>query len=1035
MQNGDTAKPSWLEKPIAAICILLMVISVSVVVIGNSSSTQQRSAKKPGYAVTIRHYGVDVREMERTVAIPLEDALSSLPGVTNVLTSSENGQVRAFVRFESDIDGRYESLREAAQHVYEMLPRSAQRPEIVSSDNSRIPVWMAAVINRAEDSRLASLGGTLEWTIKPVLEALEGAGEVEISGTGLPEIMVSLKPEVSAARGVSAADVAGALGVTDLLLPGGILESDNTSTLISVDGRFRDIQEMANALIPLKSGGLVQLKDIAEVYEQDRKPDILSRLDGKPTAMIAVMGTSDANLGALSRAIKTELDGFLDLSLDFFVLSDRGAEEEKAYKSILSAALQGAVAVAVIVAILSSRKKIFLAAPGKFNRKRIITLICALAVPLILILAAALLSLLGFPMDRAIIAGLAAGVGSAVDATILCSERLGSSKTILEGQKSLRALRPSLLSGSFTTIVALVPLLGIENLAGGIDSIAWGIGMITLISVCAALFLLPPLFLWGLKDNGPSVKQRQHNSDSKLKKYLVRIFLFGHSVYSRIARFSSRLLARNISFTVKRPVIVMVFWLIISAVGIFLLIMADIDIGAETSTDSLYAQVEFEGGFRAENIDMLLGSYAESIRQYDGIKGVQTSAKLASGTVLISFDPQKLSVDIVRDLARSTSIPEGFLYIPEASASERIWEITISGDDDAVCRELAGELARQCSTNSIVREVVLNFKEGSKRLRLHPDREQLVETQIPFSTLADTLRRGIHGPVAYKRIDILGETDVRIRGISSQTPSKRDVDEMLVVSNTTGIYLPLKTLVYQAEDREPSSIRRQDRRRVASISIRTKPMDPRAIKAELSNNFNRLELPRGYTIEFDREAIKTADSLGGSIFLFVLAVAFCFMVIAGTNESFGIPIAVLSVVPPSLAVPVLVTVLIEGSINSATACAFIAVSGMAVNASILTADELKRSLRTSLSYNETVVYRALRTRLPVLLSTTLTTMAGALPFLFLADSGNAIIRSLAFVTTLGVGTSCIGSVTMLPAMARMWPPLFKSFKFSSVNME
>jgi Cu/Ag efflux pump CusA len=159
------------------------------------------------------------------------------------------------------------------------------------------------------------------------------------------------------------------------------------------------------------------------------------------------------------------------------------------------------------------------------------------------------------------------------------------------------------------------------------------------------------------------------------------------------------------------------------------------------------------------------------------------------------------------------------------------------------------------------------------------------------------------------------------------------------------------------------------------------------------------------------------------------------MVIAGANESFGIPVAVLSVVPPSLAIPALMIVLIEGAVNSATACAFIAVSGMAVNASVLTVDELKRSLGTSLKYNETVVYRALRTRMPVLLSTTLTTIAGALPFLFLTDRGNEIIRNLAVVTTLGVSASCICSVTMLPVMAKMWPSLFKSFKFSSADIE
>jgi Cu/Ag efflux pump CusA len=126
----------------------------------------------------------------------------------------------------------------------------------------------------------------------------------------------------------------------------------------------------------------------------------------------------------------------------------------------------------------------------------------------------------------------------------------------------------------------------------------------------------------------------------------------------------------------------------------------------------------------------------------------------------------------------------------------------------------------------------------------------------------------------------------------------------------------------------------------------------------------------------------------------------------------------------------LVVVLLEGSVNSAAACAFIAVSGMAVNAAVLTADSLRRSLRGASSYSGFVLYRALRGRLPVLLSTTITTVAGAVPFLFLADGGTEILRSLAAVTALGVGASCLCSVTMLPAMAVLLPGLFRVFRFS-----
>jgi multidrug efflux pump subunit AcrB len=228
---------------------------------------------------------------------------------------------------------------------------------------------------------------------------------------------------------------------------------------------------------------------------------------------------------------------------------------------------------------------------------------------------------------------------------------------------------------------------------------------------------------------------------------------------------------------------------------------------------------------------------------------------------------------------------------------------------------------------------------------------------------------------------------------------------------------------------ELSSIRREDRRRTASITITTKAMDPRRVKARVSNLLDRVELPAGYSIEFDPEAIRKAESLSGTVLFFLLALLLCYMVLGAVNESFTIPLAILFAVPPSLAVPAICLAVAGFPLNSAAACAFVAVSGMTVNAAVLCAGGLRTAdftsavepLKTSVFRGSRtprgfLIYRSLKRNLPALLATSATTIAGAVPFLFLREEANTLVRTMALVTALGVGGSCLCAVSTVPAL-------------------
>ena len=983
---------SLLKRKKASLCILAAICASALFVIINTNEKVKLNLGG-SYVVRIKHYGIDAAEMEKSITIPLEDALFSIPGVIGIQSSSENSNSSVFVRFKSGTNGSYEAIRDAAQRVYETLPSSVQRPEILSSSNSRSPVWSASVTT--DDSDDVQISQLLEKIVKPRLESLEGSGEVLISGTGIKEIHITLDQEKISSLGLEPFTAASVLAMNDSIYSGGTITQGDSEIIIIVDGRY-DFFSLSDALIPFGENSYVTLSDIAIITEQEREPDILSRLNGKKTASIAIMGRDGTDLRKLSFDIKKALEA-LSLPLEFIVLSDLGAEEATAFQSVLMAALSGAIMVAVICFLLNSKNNFYIT--GFF---------CAISIPLVCLLSLAVLSIAGFSLDRILLAGIAAGVGVAIDAVILCSEKLRKYQTYDSAAAALNSLAGPLTAGAATTIAALLPLTTVNDI--NIKTIASAIIVITLIALVLSLTFLPPLLLWNL-------------GSQKTQKPIFRLNGF-KKFKQRLSHLLCRFLAATIKFCTSYSFLVLSAGLIITISAILLLFAK----GAVTldyiSEDSVYGQVEFDGGLLAEEVDRLLALYSERLIDNTGIINVETGARTGSGSLLISFDPKQTQAHLVRDLARQIYIPGGFIFFHENTIKDLYWEIFIFGDEDKKCRELAEYLAFLCADHPLINERVLNFKQGSKKMILLPERDVFAEANLLFSTAANRIRMGVYGPVAYKRIALNRETDVRIwtdgYDITDNTfrRSRESVLKLLVsVLNEEKINtLRIDSLMQINEETEPSSIRRDNRRRYASITISTKPMDARRVKQELLGLFEQVDLPSGYSIEFDPAAIEQSKALSSTVLSLVLAVFFCYMIIASINESFSVPLIVLCTIPPSLAIPALFLVLSGSAYNSAAACAFIAVSGMTVNASILCVDGVRTGIRAGKEKTTLNIYLAIREKIPALLSTTGTTVAGAIPFIFLKEGANTMIRTLSIVSAIGIASSCICSITIIPSI-------------------
>jgi len=996
----------WFTRPVAAVCISLAVLVASTYLIVGADFGPRESDASSVFSIIIRHFGVDVRAMERMVAIPLEDLLAATSGAILTSSTSEYGMARVSVKFKEgmDKDAAYESVRDAAQRVYDKLPSSAQRPEINSESEGSGPVWTASVYSGT--CTAAELGMLLERMVKPALEKLAGVGSVEIAGTGMPEVLVQVDESAGAMMGISVGTVARALSEEDVLMPAGILSIGGLETTIIADGRYRSLDQLGTAKIPQANGSSMVLGNCARIAEEDRRPEALARVDGRIAVTIAIKPSGMANLPKLSKEISREIANLsLSYGIGFRVLSDTGALVARSFNSTLRAMLQATIAVALASALL-------------VGSRRQAAFVAVLAVPFILVISAAILSALGVGLDTHVFAGLAAGLGASVDSAILTAERLGLVHSVDDGKKAMRELAPSLVSGTATMLVALVPLASLEFLSMGVGKVAASIAVVSMVSLFSSVILMPPLILHGVGTTGlPVPANRPSMLKSRRSTKLAR----------QMARQLYRVLGLNAILCSRWPAIPLVSALALGITGIMAFGISPLDSGGSADEDTVYAHIEFEPGADMESVDERLAEHALLMAAITGATSVQTTARRGYGSELITFNPALNSGKNIGDMARNFEIPGGFLWIPQPSKAERTWELVVSGDDDFECRRLATLAADAVSTLPFVIDTVLNYKDGPLDLVLRPDRERTASLGIGLGNTTEALRMGIHGPVAYKRLGLDGETDVRVTILDDDPPGIEDAQGILVSSQEN--FMRADSFMIFTRERDASRIHRRDRRRIASITIRSLPVDVekagQAVEAILAD----ISKPKGYAMEFDREALDYARRLRGVVWSFVLAGVLAYMVTALITESFGAPLAVLSVLPASLAVPAILLAVSGMAIDASVACAFVAVSGMAVNASVLTVDERRLRWPEGKAAGALDLYRLTRARIASLAAICGTSALGAVPFLFLADTGSSIARSVAFVASTGTVASFFVSMTVVPALASVVPGLFKTFSF------
>ena len=237
-------REGWPIGPVPAAAILAILLALSLAFLQRARLGPGREQGYASCTVTIENAGVDSRGIERTITVPLEDALASVPGVVQLRSVSEYGRSRVTV-IAAPGEGRAAlspGIRDAVERVAAGLPSSAQKPRIVASALGHRPVFIAAV--RSAGGNAEDLRDRVERGVKPRFSQVAGAGEVDAGGGAAREVHVRVDTAKAALHGLSTAAVAGQIARQALLAPAGTFTRAGSRMTASATGRPSSIPDL-----------------------------------------------------------------------------------------------------------------------------------------------------------------------------------------------------------------------------------------------------------------------------------------------------------------------------------------------------------------------------------------------------------------------------------------------------------------------------------------------------------------------------------------------------------------------------------------------------------------------------------------------------------------------------------------------------------------------------------------------------------------------------------------------------------------------
>ncbi len=441
----------------------------------------------PTIVVTAQFPGASPTTMAETVATPLENEFTQIPGVSQMTSTSGLGQTTITLQFDLtvNINGAAGQVQQEINAASGLLPKTMPTPPTYRETNpADRPILIYAVHSDAMPTyQLDTYANTI---LAQSLSTINGVGQVSIGGEQEPAVAVQVDPEALASRGLSLAQIDTALTGATLEAPKGELEGQQQQLTLNTNDQLTDPDQFGNVIVAYQNGAPVKLRDIAEIINSAQSPFSGAWYDRKPAELLLIFRAAGANTVQVVDDVKArlpQLEQSIPPSVHVDLLSDRSQDIRASVSDVETTLV---ITVILVVLIIFA-----------FLRKVWATAIPSVTVPLSIIATFGMMYLFGYSLDNLSLMALTISVGFVVDDAIVMIENIvryieAGDSAFDAALKGAGQIGFTIISITFSLIAVFIPLLFMSGIVGRLfHEFAMTVSIAVVASAFIALSLTP----------------------------------------------------------------------------------------------------------------------------------------------------------------------------------------------------------------------------------------------------------------------------------------------------------------------------------------------------------------------------------------------------------------------------------------------------------------------------------------------------------------------------------------------------------------
>lgn len=1029
----------FIQRPIFA-----TVISMVILLAGGVSQSWLPVAKFPEISpptvkVVANYPGANAQVVAETVAAPIEQEVN---GVENMLSMSSNsaadGSYALTVTFDigTDMDMATVLVQNRVAIADPKLPEEVRRQGITVKKQSTQIVQMIALWAPDERFDALYLSNYANLNLRDQLGRIPGVGEVTVFGAGDYSMRIWLKPDRLKARNLTPQDVIAALNEQNVQVAAGQIGSPpampDTAFQFTIEalGRLRDEEQFENIIIKRAEGGrFTYLRDVARVELGAKSYAYDANFNGKSCAAIAIYQLPGANaldLAARVRATMEELSQVFPAGLEYQIPFDTTRFVAASIREVYVTLMQAVVLVVLVIYL--------------FLQDWRATIIPCVAIPVSLVGTFAIMAVCGFSVNMLTLFGIVLAIGIVVDDAIVVVEN--TARHLGQGldpkaaaTKAMEEITGPVIATTLVLLAVFVPTAMLGGITGQLfRQFALTISGAVVISTVNALTLSPALC---------ALLLRPTPAGSTRRFVLFRWFNAG---FDR----TTNGYARAVGGSVRRVAFVMAAYVLLLVVTGMGLVHLPTGFVPDEDQGYVFANVQLPDAASLERTQATMRRVDDILIDSPGVSDVVSVAgySLLSGTnspnmgmVFIIFEPWEVRRDpaltqeamllALRNAFRE--IREGivFAFVPPAIDGLGVaggFQMQIQDRRDLGLNALEAAAQEMVATGSAqpgLRNLNTTFSARVPQLFAEVDRAKAASLNVPLSSIFGALQAYL-GSAYVNDFNRFGRTyQVRVQADQDFRGQAEDI-QRLDVRNAQGAMVPLGTLVNVRPSSGAQVITRYNLYPSAQINGEAAPGFSSGDALSLMEQMAAAQLPEGMGFEWTGMSYQEKLASGGQYGVFLLAVAFVFLVLAAQYESWSSPTAVIAVVPLA-ALGVVLALLMTGlDNNSYTQIGIVLLVALASKNAILIVEFARELRREGKSLRDAAV-EAARTRFRAILMTAFSSILGFMPLVIASGAGAASRQAVGNAIVGGMIAATLFSLLLVPAFFVLFQTLGERF--------